>query len=276
MDTTTPVDGVASDQSAGNTPGSQVTEPTSSQEQKTTEAVADDSQATKELRSKVDDQSTSTDQSETQTAVSKETVVSKETEAKESDEEIVAWAEKKGLKIDPANPNEINLARINLKNDRRFHANQTRTEVTPPEEVALTGNESIDQVIDRQNVADTRLYVRDWFDANPDMKEHRQELTEIAQRYPDLQNMEHIKAHFLSDPSRSDQLKREGGREALTNLAQKQQAVPPSANATNATVFESSKITPENVEELVGKNDSAWYDANRDAIRQAAFGDVRT
>lgn len=260
MDTTTPVDGVASDQAAGNSLGSQVTEPT------TTEAVADDNQTAD--ASTVDDTSTSQDKP-TADAVSGETSPS-ETQA----DDIEEWAKKKGLPMD--DPKK--LAAMYRDAEKKMHeaTTQAKVTVTPPEEVALTGNESIDEVIARQNVADLKLYVRDWFDANPDMKEHRQELTKIASERPWLQDMDDVKAHFLADPSRSDQLKREGGREALTNLAQKQQAVPPSANATNATVFESSKITPENVDELVAKNDSAWYDANRDAIRQAAFGNTRT
>jgi len=261
MDTTTPVDGVANDVATGNTLGSVTpAEPT------TTEAVADESQATP-----ADETSTSpTDQPSEQAA--EEAPASDKT-----DEEIQAWAEKKGLKIDPSNPNEVKLARMQLDNERRFHEERNAQKVTvnPPEEVPLTGNESMDEVIARQNKTDMQLYVRDWFDANPDMKDYRTELAQIANDRPWLQNMDDVKAHFLADPSRAEQLKREGGREALTNLAQKQQNVPPTANATDATVFQSAKITPQNVDELVAKNDQRWYQEHRDEILAAAFGNVR-
>lgn len=264
--TTSGTDGGAADNDAatGNTAG--VPEPT-----QTTEAVtADDT-------TKVDDAATSqtTDQPNDAEAVSEETSPP-ETQAETSDETI-EWAKKKGLEIDPDNPNEVKLAQMQREAEKKMHEATKAAKVTvqPPEEVPLTGNDTIDEVVARQNRAEMQLYVRDWFDANPEMKDSRQELMKIAEERPWLQNMDDVRAHFLADPSRADQLKREGGKQALTNLAQKQQAVPPAANATNSGVFESNKITPENVDQLVAKNNDAWYEANREAILKAAYGNAR-
>lgn len=259
MDTTTPVDGADSAQ------------PTSPVGTGTTEAVADDSGADSASQTTgstlVDDSSTSSDQP------SDEAVADAEAPDTQATEDLAKFAKDKGF--DPENLTDGERKALDMARnaEKKMHeATQAKPNVAPPDEVPLTGNEAIDKVIARQNVSDLKLYVRDWFDTNPDMKEYRGELTKIAQERPWLQNMDDVKAHFLADPSRADQLKREGGREALTNLAQKQQAVPPSANATNAAVFQSSKITSQNVDELVAKNDTAWYNSHREEIRAAAFG----
>lgn len=188
-----------------------------------------------------------------------------------SDSEVAEWAEKKGIKLDPSNPDMMKLARVNLENDRKFHEANQKPIVTPPEELALTGTD-IDEVIARQNISDLKLYVRDWFDANPDMKDNKAELTKIASERPWLQNMDDVKAHFLADPNRTAQLKQEGGREALTNLAQKQQAIPPTAGATNSAVYETSAITPQNVSQMVDSHDQAWFEKNHQAISKAMSG----
>lgn len=188
-----------------------------------------------------------------------------------TDDDMVAWSEKKGIKINPDNPNEVKLARMQLDAERKMHQANQRP-IAPPEEIPVTGDASIDQVVERQNQTELKLYVRDWFEANPDMKEHRAEFQEIANRYPDLQNMDHIKAHFLADPNRAESLKAEGGKQALQNLAQKQQQIPPAAAATNSAVYESSQITSQNVFDLVDKNDQEWFQKNYKAINKAISG----
>jgi len=267
MDTTTPVDGVASSD-AVNAPAGP-TQPIK------TEAVADDSQ-TAPVKQGQDDESTSTDQDQNADAASGE---STPPEAQANDEaELAKFAKAKGYDSEKLTDGERKALDMARNAEKKMHeATQTaKTNIEPPQEVPLTGQDNIDEVIARQNASDLKLYVRDWFDANPDMKEHRQDLQKIADERPWLQNMDDVKAHFLADPNRTAQIEKEGGRKALTNLAQKQQAIPPSANANNSGVFESSKITPENVDELVAKNDQAWYIAHRAEIQAAAFGNART
>lgn len=194
--------------------------------------------------------------------------------ADKTDAEIAEWSEKKGLKINPENPNEVRLARMQLDNERKFHeANQaTKTTIQPPELLDTTGNPDYDPIVERQNQTDLKLYVRDWFDANPEMKDHRDELQRIAIERPYLQDMEDIRAHFLANPSREAQLKSDGGREALTNLAQKQSQIPPGANATNSGVYASEAINPRNVFDQIDKHDQAWFEKHHDAINKAIAG----
>lgn len=194
-------------------------------------------------------------------------------QAEETDKDIIDWAEKKGLKINPDNPNEIKLARMQLENDRRFHEQQAKIKVQPPELIAETDDPVLNAVVEKQNNADLRLYVRDWFDANPDMKEHREALMKIAAERPYLQDMDDVAAHLYRDPTFVAKLRFEGGRQALENLAQKQSAVPPQANASNTAVYASdTKITPQNVYDLVDQNDQAWFEKNHEAISRAMSG----
>lgn len=217
-------------------------------------------------------------QDETATEETQEQAVegSKETEtqATETDQEIVEWAKKKGLEINPENPNEIKLAKLQLENDRRFHeAQQAKPKVQPPELLESAEDPAIDAVIQRQNDSEVKLYVRDWFDANPEMKEYRQNLMSIAAERPYLTDMDDVAAHLYRDPEFVSKIRNEGGRQALENLAQKQSAVPPQASASNTAVYASdSVITPQNVYELVDKNDQAWFEKNHDAISQAMSG----
>lgn len=250
-DTTTPVDGVASDEAVTNAPSATQPTPPSDEGTQTTEAVTDD-------------QSTSTEPKDAEAAP--------EEEAQATDE-FAKFAKAKGFDPEALSDGERKALEMARNAEKRMHE-ATQKPVEPPAEVPLTGDDSLDGVIARQNATDLKLYVRDWFDGNPEMKEYRSELTKIANERPWLQNMDDVKAHFLSNPEHAAQLKSEGGRQALANLAQKQQAIPPSANATNSAVYESNKITSENVDDLVAKNSQAWYNEHRDEIRAASFGQV--
>jgi hypothetical protein len=259
MDTTTPEGG-----------STEVEQPT------TTEAVTTESHS--------DDQVITTDDSGTPTMVpvtsqseSAEAAPStEEAQAPEADDavkstEIVDWAKKKGLEINPDNPIEVKLAEMQREAERKMHQ-ATQKSVQPPEFIPedTVSDPIIQQIVQEQNETKVRLYVDNWFRANPELEPHRLELQKIANDRPYLQNMDDIKAHFLANPSREAQLKMDGGRQALTNLAQKQSQVPPGANATNSGVYASaSVITPQNVNELVEKNDQAWFEKNHEAISKA-------
>lgn len=191
--------------------------------------------------------------------------------ADKSDEDIVAWSEKKGLSINPENPNEVKLARMQLEAERKMHEARQIPSPEPPEVLPVSEDTdpAIQQVIDIQNETNLKLYVRDWFDAHPDAKENREQLQQIAEQRPWLSNLDDVYAHFLADPNYQAKVRQEAGVQALTNLAQKQQAIPPSSGASPSQSFESQTITPQNVYDLVDKNDQSWFEKNHDAISRA-------
>ena len=194
-------------------------------------------------------------------------------DAQADSQEIVEWAKKKGLEINPENPNEVKLAKLQLENDRRFHEQQQKIKVLPPELIEESEDPALNAVVERQNNSELKLYVRDWFDANSEMKEHREDLAQISAQYPYIPDMDVIKSIYLGSQDRSNQLKQEGGRQALENLAQKQSAVPPQASASNTSVYSSDTvITPQNVYDLVDRMDQRWFEKNHDAISRAMSG----
>jgi hypothetical protein len=195
------------------------------------------------------------------------------TQADNTDSEIVEWAKKKGLEINPNNPNEVKLAKLQLENDRRFHEQQQKIKVLPPELLAETEDPTLNAIVERQNNVELKTYVRDWFDANPEMKEHRDTLMQIAAERPYLQDMDDVAAHLYRNPDFVSNIKKDAGRQALENLAQKQSARPPEASASNTAVYASdSVITPQNVYDLVETHDQDWFEKNHDKISRAMQG----
>lgn len=234
--------------------GAQVAQPV---ESSGAEAAAEQPQA---------DQSASTPQDQpNESSADSEPQAQEESQA----DDITAWAEKKGLPMD----DPVKLAQMYRDAEKKMHeVTQQRTNVEPPQPLEPTGDANYDALVERQNKQELRTYVRDWFDANPEMKQHRQELMQIANERPWLTNLDDIRAHYLADPSRLESLKTEGGREALTNLAQKQQQTPPNAGATNANSYASTKITPQNVDQMVANMTPEEYQKRLPEINAALQG----
>lgn len=267
MDTTTPVDGVAPDDASGNHPNA--TQPTSDEQvaTQTTVAVADE-------EVKADESTSQNDQPNAEEAAID--ADNKAPDAQATDE-LAKFAKAKGF--DPANLSEGERKALDMARnaEKRMHEVTASKGPEPPILQDGVDDEALNEVIERQNRIELQSYVRDWFEAHPDTKEYRNELKAIADARPHLSSMDDVYAHFLANPDREAQLKKEGGREALTNLAQKQQAVPPTASAVDTAVYKSQEITPANVDEMVAKHgdDPKWYAENRDTIRQASFGQTR-
>lgn len=246
--TTTPVDGVASDTVVSNDPAAaQPTNPDTGQTQ-TTEAVTGA-------------EPTSTEQ----TAVETETI-----ETTQADD-IESWAKQKGLPLD----DPVKLAKMYRDAEKKMHeatAKSRELETAAVDNLNYTGDNedplrlSVNQLLIQNKV-------RDFFDSNPEARDYETEMAKIVQERPHLQNdLDALFALAAKDTlsGKEGQLKAEGGREALTNLAQKQAGRPPVASATNSADYTTSKITPENVERLVAQNDMTWYKANRTEILRAS------
>lgn len=271
MDTTTSEDGAVSAQPTTNEAGADDGAMVITTDEQGTPTMVPVAQQTTTEPNAASTQDESTEAVET--TESTETTEETSTQAQDTDSEIVEWAEKKGLKIDPTNPNEVKLAKMQLENDRRFHEQQQKVKVQVPELLEATEDPTLNAIVEKQNTQELKVYVRDWFDANPEMKEHRETLKRIARERPYLQDMDDVAAHLYRDPSFVSNLRKEGGRQALENLAQKQSAVPPQASASNTAVYASdSVITPQNVYDLVDNNDQAWFEKNHDAISKAMQG----
>lgn len=189
-------------------------------------------------------------------------------------DDVEEWAKKKG--VDLSDPKK--LAQMYRDAEKKMHeasakARELETASLAQAPLNYTGDPNVDSLTQQVNSLLIKNNVNDFFSNNPNAREYESKMAEIVTQRPHLQNdLDALYALAKNDPSRDAEIKQAGGREALTNLAQKQQQIPPGANATNTGVYESSSITPGNVYDLVDKNDQAWFEKNHKAISKAMSG----
>lgn len=189
-------------------------------------------------------------------------------------DDVKIWAEKKGLPLD----DPVKLATMYRDAEKKMHqatekARELEQATVAQLPVEYTGDPNVDSLAQSVNTLLIQNNVRDFFSSNPEAKEFESQMAEIVTQRPHLQNdLDALYALARNDPNREAEIKQQGGRDALTNLAQKQQQIPPGANATNTGVYESGQITPANVYDLVDKNDQAWFEKNHAAISKAMSG----
>lgn len=193
-------------------------------------------------------------------------------------EDINKFAQAKGF--DPAKLSEGERKALEMARnaEKRMHqatekAKELETTAVANAPLDYTGNPQVDNLSQAVNTLLIQNNVRDFFSNNPEAREYESKMAEIVIERPHLQNdLDALYALAKTDPSREAELKAAGGKQALTNLAQKQQQIPPGANATNSGVYETSQITPQNVFELIDKNDQVWFEKNHEAINKAISG----
>lgn len=192
----------------------------------------------------------------------------------DSDDDVESWAKKKGLPLE----DPVKLAQMYRDAEKKMHeatakAREFNTAVMDQPLIDYTGNEVIDQIATQMNQLTIQNKVNSFWESNPEAREFESKMAEIVTERPHLRDdLDALYALARNDPSREAELKREGGRQALTNLAQKQQAVPPTASATNGGSYESAVITPSNVYDMVDSHDQQWFEQNHKAISDAMQG----
>ena len=187
------------------------------------------------------------------------------------------WLAAKG--IDPSDPDAINkLAKSAREAERAMHQKAQRaseleksmTDMSDQSIEAYTPAGQDPDLLKRVQRFEVKESIRDFFDANPDAKQYEQDMIDEMSNSglmgsPDAM----LKAAYAiakSKNTKSDSSSVQ--RQTLENLAQKQQAAVPVGNATTATTS-SNKITPDNVDTLVAKNDLAWFKKHYDEINAA-------
>jgi hypothetical protein len=188
------------------------------------------------------------------------------------------WLASKG--IDPSDPEAINkLAKSAREAERAMHLKAQKASELEKSMTQLS-DDSIEQYgapqgsdpellkrVQRFEIKDT---IREFFDANPEAKQYEQKMIDEMTTSGLMGSPEAmLKAAYAiakssSTPSDSSSVQ----RQTLENLAQKQQAAVPTGNATTAGIS-SQKITSSNVDQLVAKNDLAWFKKHYDEINQA-------
>jgi hypothetical protein len=199
----------------------------------------------------------------------------------EAPDDTSKWLQAKG--IDPSDPEAINkLAKSAREAERAMHQKAQRakelersmTELSDEsaEQIAMsTGQDP--ELLKRLQRFEVKSTINDFFVDNPDAKQYEQDMIQEMTNsglYGSPEAM--LKAAYAMAVAKNpDKVKSQARKETLESLAQKQQASVPTGNATNAGIS-STKITPENVDQLVAKNDLAWFQKHYDEINRAMAG----
>lgn len=194
-------------------------------------------------------------------------------ETLEIDKDLAKWAEAKGVSID--SEKEVKLAQMARESERSMHqSRQEKSELqktlAPEESYVTPPTEDTDVMSELQQVK-LQLAVQNFYQLNPEARDLDTQMAEVVQERPHLANdLEALYAFTKSKQtgSQAESLKKEGGREALTQLANKQQATAVKGSAVNSAPTTSESITAQNVDSLIEKNGQAWYLKNMDQINK--------
>lgn len=198
-------------------------------------------------------------------------------EAQAPVDDLAKFAKAKGYDPEALTDGERKALEMARNAEKRMHeaTSNKELETTAVNHVPVdyTGDPGFDELANSVNTLLIQNKVRDFFSDNPEAREFESKMAEIVTQRPHLQqDLDALYALARSDPGREAEIEAAGGRKALTNLAQKQQQIPPSAGATNSRSYESQTITPQNVYKLVDNNDQEWFEKNHKAISRAMSG----
>lgn len=190
------------------------------------------------------------------------------------DDELTKWAQAKGLEL--TSDSEIKLAKMARESEKAMHSAKGEAKSVLQEE-AMKTNEMADPLAEKIASLEAKVAISDFYNANPDARAYDEKMGEALANDPALleyvRSTGNISAVYgivkSADTAKdAESFKKEGGREALTQLASKQQAAAVKGSAVNSAPSSSEKITPQNVDELIGKNGQQWYMAHRDEINK--------
>lgn len=191
------------------------------------------------------------------------------------DDELTKWAKAKGLE-QLSSDSEIKLAKMARESEKAMHSAKSEAKSVLQEE-AMKTNEMADPLAEKIASLEAKVAISDFYNANPDARAYDEKMGEALANDPALleyvRSTGNISAVYgivkSADTAKdAESFKKEGGREALTQLASKQQAAAVKGSAVNSAPSSSEKITPQNVDELIGKNGQQWYMAHRDEINK--------
>ncbi len=202
-----------------------------------------------------------------------DTTSSNEKSSQPEDTELTKWAQAKGLEL--TTETEIKMAKMARESEKAMHSAKSDKSVL--QEEAMKTNDSADPIAEKLASLEAKVAISDFYNANPDARAYDEKMGEALAEDPAL--LEYVRStgnisavygivKSQDSAKEAESFKKEGGREALTQLASKQQAAAVKGSAVNSAPSSSEKITPQNVDALIGKNGQQWYMAHRDEINK--------
>lgn len=223
--------------------------------------------ATEEAGSHTEESDSANDSGEVDNTTSNE-------KSSKPEDDLTKWAKAKGLEL--SSESEIKLAKMARESEKAMHSAKGEAKSVLQEE-AMKTNEMADPLAEKIASLEAKVAISDFYNANPDARAYDEKMGEALANDPALleyvRSTGNISAVYgivkSADTAKdAESFKKEGGREALTQLASKQQAAAVKGSAVNSAPSSSEKITPQNVDELIGKNGQQWYMAHRDEINK--------
>ena len=163
----------------------------------------------------------------------------------EVDEKLQSFAKGQGIEdISELSERELKLLKVARDNQAEFQRKSQKAS-----ELEKTFHEASDQVAEqtaantgvdsavlkRLQALEVNKAVSDFFSSHPEAKDYEQKMVEVYQQKPYLGvDLEALYATALVQSGGMNAVKSQGKKEALSSLAQKQQATAPIGNATNS------------------------------------------
>jgi hypothetical protein len=151
---------------------------------------------------------------------------------------------------------------MHAKAQKASELEKTMTEMSDAsaEQVAhATGQDP--EVLRRVQRMEVRDSIRDFWDTNPNARQYQEKMAEIAVSAGLYGTPEAIlKASYaMARADDVDSVRSQAKRETLENLAHKQQAAVPTGNAVTNGNIGTSRITAQNVDQMVANMSAAEY-----------------
>lgn len=194
-----------------------------------------------------------------------------------NDDELTEWASKKGLEVDLTNPDVAKLAKMQREAEKKMHestsqASELKNIIKEEAAQMVTADDGeVAQMRQQLQVMQANQAVNDFYASHPEAREYDADMAKLVQDNPALANaglegLYDIARARRMDAGGSEQLKREGGKEALQDLALKQKAAASSGNATSGVASAPSGITVEDVSAALARGDKAWIFEHKNEI----------
>lgn len=199
------------------------------------------------------------------------------------DRKLQKFAKSQGLELD--SPNAIKAAQIAMKAQSEATRNYQRS--AEIEKAAKITEDQIDPAAtpeQRDNIRvrnlELKYDIQDWKLRNQDKLAHESDMVKVLSDpnkrllvQEGMLSLDDVYAIARGTSGSEDSIKSQGKREALQSLAQKQQAASPRGNATNSSQLSSTnKITPQNVDQVVGRMSPEEYRRRLPEINRAMAG----
>lgn len=207
--------------------------------------------------------------SESEETESEETAEEAEETGNSEDTELKDWAAKKNLPLD----DPLKIAKMYRESEKQLGKKGQKEGQLKAAVTSANTEANVDDVQALRNeVTALSFYIQ-----HPEAKQFESEMVSILEDKPWLANdlevvLDAAKGRLGTDAERLVAERQTGKKEALADAEKAGRAAQPRVSASNSAKASSSRITADNVDQLVAQNDQEWFKKNYDKINKALAG----